>query len=174
VLAGGAAVLLTRQGGSSAGSYGQIPSWLPKPTVQVGRVLAASAAHPSFAIEGDTVSVELPHGRVLATAVGPSVPEEGRFPIPPTTRCLFTLKLTRISGSVPLRPGAFSSIDERGRLHRLRVSVAGGRAVPASARPGQTVTLVLRGVLPTGNGRLQWTPTGPNPIVSWDFDVEID
>lgn len=173
-LAGGAVLLGTRHGGSSAGTYGQIPSWLPKPKVQVGRVLVATAAHPSFAIEGDSVSVQLPRGRTLATAVGPSVPEEGHFPIPEATLCVFTLTLTRISGYVPLRRAAFTTVDERGRLHHLRVSMRGGRSVPAIARPGRRVVLVLKGVLPTGNGRLQWAPEGSKPIVSWDFDVEID
>jgi hypothetical protein len=28
--------------------------------------------------------------------------------------------------------------------------------------------------LPTGNGRLRWAPVGVKPVVSWDFDVEID
>jgi hypothetical protein len=40
--------------------------------------------------------------------------------------------------------------------------------------PGQTVSLTVSDVLPTGNGRLRWTPTGAKPTVSWDFDVEID
>ena len=67
------------------------------------------------------------------------VPEEGKFPVPPTTRCTFTAA----SGAVPLAERAFTILDERGRL-------------------------------PTGNGRLRWAPTGAKPIVSWDFDVEID
>jgi predicted lipoprotein with Yx(FWY)xxD motif len=33
--------------------------------------------------------------------------------------------------------------------------------------------LTVYAVLPTGNGRLQWSPAG-KPIVSWDFEVEID
>ena len=167
-------MLLTRAGGTAGGAYGQIPSWLPKPKVRVGRVLVASASHPAYAIEGDIVSIGLPHGHMLATAVGPSVPEEGQFPVPETTPCVFTLTLTRISGSVPLRSGAFTTVDDRGHLHRLRVSLQGGRPLPGSARPGKTVTLVLKAVLPTGSGRLEWSPLRSKPIASWDFDVEID
>ena len=154
--------------------YGGIPSWLPKPKVQVGRVVVASAAHPWLAIEGDSVVVDLARGRVTATAVGPLVPEEGKFPVPPTTRCTFTVTFTAAAGVVPLVPRAFTILDERGRLHRPRVTTRGGGPVPAQVPPGRTVTLRVTDVLPTGNGQLRWAPTGARPIVSWDFDVEID
>jgi hypothetical protein len=36
------------------------------------------------------------------------------------------------------------------------------------------VSLNVRDVLPTGGGRLRWAPDDPRPLVSWDFDVEID
>jgi hypothetical protein len=39
---------------------------------------------------------------------------------------------------------------------------------------GRTVTLTVTTVLPTGNGQLRWAPAGARPVVSWDFDVEID
>ena len=39
---------------------------------------------------------------------------------------------------------------------------------------GKAVTLSVSDVLPTGEGQLRWAPEGPEPIVSWDFDVEID
>lgn len=61
----------------------------------------ASPAYPWLAIEGDTVSVQLARAHVLATAVGPAVPEEGHFPVPPATRCTFTFTLARASGTVP-------------------------------------------------------------------------
>ena len=46
--------------------------------------------------------------------------------------------------------------------------------LPRAVAPGRTVTLTVSDVLPTGNGRLRWAPQGAAPIVSWDFDVEID
>ncbi len=154
--------------------YGQLPSWLPKATIPVGRVVNASAAHPWLAVQGDTVSVHLAHGRVLATTVGPAVPEEGRFPVPKTSPCTFIVTFTSASGVIPVRATAFTFLDELGRLHRPVVTVKGGGALPTRVRPGQTVSLLVSGVLPTGGGRLRWAPEGPTPLVSWDFDVEID
>ena len=132
---------------ASKAKYGGIPSWLPKATVRVNRVVTATAAHPELAIEGDTVAVHLPRGRVIMTAVGPAVPEEGRFPIPETTPCRFAVTLA---------------------------AVRGGGPAPVRVAAGHPVSLTLSAVLPTGNGQLRWTPLGGRPIVSWDFDVEIE
>ncbi len=168
-----AGALLARSGGSPA-RYGDLPSWLPKSTVPVGRVVQASAAHPWLAAEGDMVSVHLAGGQVLATAVGPVVPEEGQFPVPPTSQCTFTITFTRASGRVPVSPAAFTILDELGHLHHPRVAAQDGGLPPAEVAPGRTVTLTVKDVLPTGNGQLRWAPQGAKPIVSWDFDVEID
>ena len=107
-------------------------------------------------------------------AVGPLVPEEGQFPVPPTTPCTFTVTLASVSGTIPLRPAAFTIRDEQGQLHHPKVTRQDGGPLPASAPPGKTVSLTITDVLPTGNGQLQWAPQGGRPVVSWDFDVEID
>ena len=160
--------------GSKASTYGQIPSWLPTPKVPVGRLVQASAAHPWLAIEGDTVSVHLSHGRLLAKAVGPAVPEEGKSPVPATSPCSFTVTLTAATGVLPVNAAAFTILDELGHLHHPRVRATGGGAPPQRLAPGQTVSLTISAVLPTGNGQLRWAPEGARPIVAWDFDVEID
>ena len=174
VIASVAYLALPGGGKAAAAKYGGIPSWLPAPSQSVGRIVQATAAHPWLAIEGDSVRVHLAAGQVLVTAVGPQVPEEGQFPVPATTPCTFTVTFTAASGSVPVNPAAFTALDEQGRLHRLSVRVRGGGAVPATVAPGHTVTLLMTVVLPTGSGTLRWTPSGTQPIVSWDFDVEID
>ena len=79
-----------------------------------------------------------------------------------------------MSGTLPLSPAAFTIRDELGQLHHPRVTAQDGRPVPAHATPGKPVTLTIKTVLPTGNGQLQWAPQGGRPVVSWDFDVEID
>jgi hypothetical protein len=159
---------------ASAAKYGGLPSWLPKSKLATGRVVQAGAAHPWLAIEGDAVSVHLTGGQVMATAVGPAVPEDGQFPVPATSPCSFTITFTRAAGSVPLRPAAFTILDELGGLHHPRVTARGGGPVPAVVAAGQTATLIVSAVLPTGSGTLHWAPETAKPIVSWDFDVEID
>ncbi len=178
-------VLLIRNGASaakngpvvrsgSAAKYGGIPSWLPKAKVPVGRIVKASPAHPALAIQGDTVSVHLAVGRVLATAVGPSVPEEGRFPVPATSPCMFVVTFAAASGVIPLSATAFTFSDGFGHVRHPRVTAMSGGAPPRQVLPGRTVSLRVHDVLPTGNGGLNWAPDGGRPIVSWDFDVEID
>jgi hypothetical protein len=158
----------------SSSSYGGLPSWLPKATVKVGRVVHASAAHPQLGIEGDTFWVQVGQSKVMATAVGPQVPEEGQFPVPATSPCSFDVTFTRATGDIALYGQAFTVLDELGQLHYLRITAQGGGRMPAEIRPGQTMTLIMSAVLPTGNGTLRWSPRSARPIVSWDFDVEID
>ena len=154
--------------------YGGLPSWLPKEKVTVGRVVHASAAHPWLAIEGDTVAVALAHGAVRAIAIGPSVPEDGSFPVPKTTQCSFEVTFTHASGVVALGSRAFTILDELGAIHHPRVSGPDGGPVPRRVAAGRSVTLTLTAVLPTGSGTVRWTPSGRAPVVGWDFDVEID
>ena len=174
VLGAAAGLYLTRAPGNAAAQYGGLPSWLPTPALPVGRVVQASPAHPWLAIEGDTVRVILPGSQLLATAVGPAVPEDGKFPVPATTACTFTITLTGVSGTVPLRAAAFTIRDEQGQLHHPQRRRPGRQASAVVASAGQTVTLTIKAVLPTGSGELQWAPQGATPVVSWDFDVEID
>jgi hypothetical protein len=170
VLAGGPAAAASK----SPGKYGGIPSWLPQPKIKVGRTVVASESHPWLAIEGDTVAVHLTHGHVLATAVGPSVPEEGQFPVPATTPTSFRLTLTAASGTIPIAASDFTIMDELGQLHHPRVTIDGAGRLPWRVSPRRTLTITLKDVLPVGDGQLRWTPQGTRPIVSWDFDVEID
>jgi hypothetical protein len=157
-----------------SGRYGAIPSWLPKASISAHRMLQASAAHRVLAIQGDTVSVDLQRGRVLATAVGPTVTHPGRVPIPTTSPCTFTVTFSAATGAIALGTKAFTLVDELGRVHHPRVTALAGGAPPRWLLPGRTVLLTVRGVLPTGNGSLEWAPDGARPLVAWDFNVEVD
>jgi hypothetical protein len=160
---------------TSGNTYGYIPAWLGKAKVPVGRVVTATPNHPWLAVQGDTVRVELPNARVLATVVGPAVPEEGKVPVPKTTPCTFTVTLTFASAPIPIRPRQFAAIDEQGAIHTLKVQSLDGGPPPSQVTPGATVGLKMSTVLPTGGGRLVWAPLeGSRPPVQWDFDVEID
>lgn len=162
------------QGGASKARYGGLPSWLPRANVPVNRVLDASPAQPVLTIQGDTVSVALGRGRALVTAVGPSVPEDGRFPVPATSPCTFVVTFAHVDGAIPLSPRAFTLVDEYGHIRHPRVTSMDGGPPPARIVPGRTQSLKIHDVLPTGDGGLAWAPGGRRPLVSWDFNVEID
>ncbi|MCW3020007.1 MAG: hypothetical protein JWN10_2315 [Solirubrobacterales bacterium] len=159
---------------SSNARYGGLPGWLPKATVPVGRIVHASAAHSVLAIEGDTVAVGLASGDVSATVVGPSVPESGRFPVPRTSPCTFVVTFAATSGVIPLRSADLTITDEQGRLHHPKVTALHGGVPPRRITPGKPISLEVYAVLPTGSGSVSWAPESRRPIVSWDFDVEID
>ncbi len=180
LIAVGAVALLGGGGPSSpphaaaSARYGGLPSWLPKARSHVGRVLKASTAHPALSVEGEAVAVTLASGRVLATAVGPEVPEEGRFPVPALTPATFIVTFASSSTEIPLRAKAFTLIDEQGKVHHPKMTAVGGGAPPAQTTPGRAVSVMLHEILPTGDGGLSWTPEGARPIASWDYTVEID
>ena len=173
----GAVALLAGHGGAKASPsarYGGLPSWLPKGTAPVGRIVQASPTHPVLGIEGDTVAVRLARASSYATAVGPSVPESGKFPVPRTSPCTFIVTFAGTSGVVPISAAGFTITDELGRLHHPKVMALDGGAPSSLIAPGKPLSLEIYAVLPTGSGSLSWAPVGRRPIVSWDFDVEID
>ncbi len=143
-------------------------------SLEVGGIVHASAAHPRLAIEGDTVSVALAHGRGLATAVGPAVPSPRPLAVSASTPCTFTITLKATSGTVPLSGAALTIVDEQGLVHHPLVSRADGPTLPSRVTPGRPVVLTVKDVLPVGGGRIMWTPSGSAPVVAWDFDVEVD
>ena len=159
---------------TSRAHYGGLPAWLPKPKTQVKRVLQASAGHPALSIEGEAISVSLAAGKVLATAVGPEVPEEGRFPVPPVTPAKFIVTFASASHAIPLAASAFKLIDEQGKAHHPKLTAVGGGTAPTQITPGHSLSVMLHDILPTGDGGLSWTPAGTRPIATWDYTVEID
>jgi hypothetical protein len=179
-------VLLSSHGGSAASrssaKYGGLPAWLPKPKVTINRILRASATHPQLsAIQGEAVSIRLPGGRVLATVVGPAIPAEVAEKTQDdddgdsdTAPCTFTVTFRSAAGVVPLAATAFTILDERGQIHRLRVTNAAGGPPPARVTPGRPVTLTMKTTLPEGEGSLRWAPDGPRVIAGWIFGLELD
>jgi hypothetical protein len=174
-------VLLGSQDGSPAAGpshsqarYGGLPSWLPKPKLAVNRVVDASYRHPVLAIQGDAVSVEANYGQVLATAVGPEVPEEGHYPVPAASPCTFIVTFTGASRAFALDAKAFTLIDEVDHVFHPRLTAIDGGPAPRSVPAHKTVSLKVHAVLPTGDGGLRWAPGTTHPIVTWDFEVEVD
>ncbi len=167
---------------ASSTKYGGLPSWLPVLKITVGRVVQASAAHPWLAaIEGDTVSVRLARGRVLATVVGPAVPanapalaQAARSPNADIALCTFTATFAGASGRVPIKANAFTIVDEQGQVSHLGVTAVGGAPTPAPVRTGQTIKLTMKSILPEGEYILRWAPYGHKVLVGWEFNVELD
>jgi hypothetical protein len=159
---------------ANAAKYGGLPSWLPKLKARVGATLNASAGHPALSVEGEPIRVHLAGAQVLVTAVGPQVPQEGHFPVPPVTPVTFLVTFAAASGAIPIHASAFSLTDERGNVHRPHVTGLRGGAPPTEVARGRPATVELHDILPTGDGGVSWTGGETRPLASWDYTVEID
>jgi hypothetical protein len=174
VLAGCTASTTGHQSDAGAASYGSLPSWLPTTTIEPDSVLTGTVAHPALTTEGDPVEVRLADdSSVRATVSGPVVPGEGLPFQAPATTCTWTVTLSDASTTVRVVAPDFTALDHLGSVYH--VAVVGGQAsAPTVLAPGQSVTLTLRAVMPTGEGLLRWAPDGRNIVASWDFEVEND
>jgi hypothetical protein len=153
--------------------YGGIPSFLPTTSAPPHRVVEASVTEPHLAVQGDTVSVKLAHGHVLATVVGPKVPPFVSPP-PEAVTATFTISLAQAVGTVPVAARDFTVSDQLGRLVHPQL-VTGEVPLPHAVPASGHLTFELTAVLPTGEGVIHWSPGGSRtPPVSWDFIVEDD
>ncbi len=127
-----------------------------------------------LAIQGNGLSISLAGARLLVTAVGPVVPEIGHAPVPATSPVTFTVTFTHVSAPVSLRRSAWVLVDENHEIHHPNVTALDGGPPPTLLRAGETVSITLHSVLPTGDGGLEWRPDGRRVVAGWDFNVEID
>jgi hypothetical protein len=148
------------------------PAFLPTTTEPVDRVVTATPDRPQLAVQGIAVEVDLPSGHVLATVTGPRVPPFVTPP-PPQVTATFDIALTDVAGSIPVRLTDFSITDQLGRTFRPSL-VVHERAPARRISTGRSENFQVTAVLPTGAGRLHWSPSGDAPVVSWDFIVEND
>jgi hypothetical protein len=154
--------------------YGKIPSWLPSAAPPRQHALSSSVSHPVLTIQGDGLSISLAGARLLVTAVGPVVPEIGRAPVPATSPVTFTVTFAHVTAPVSLRRSTWVLVDETHQIHHPQVTALDGGPPPTQLRAGQTASIKLHSVLPTGDGGLEWRPDGARVIAGWDFNVEID
>jgi hypothetical protein len=172
---------------SNGTSTSGVPSWIPKSTVAVGRIVTASAAHPAVAVEGDTVAVQVPGAAARVTVVGPQVPVSGVAPIPTRSAVMFQVTLSGVSGITPISAADFSVVDELGALTHPRLVASVGPitnvgpiptavgSVPSNVTRNEAVTFDFTDTIAVGNGVLQWAPVGNGrTLVEWDFAVEVD
>jgi hypothetical protein len=155
---------------SNDNTYGGLPSWLPKSTLPVHRIVVATARLPRLGIEGDTFLALLSHGQVRITMSGPAVPPFVAPP-PPTTPVTFTFSLNDASGVVPIRASDFETVDGAGQITSTRLFVDPGP--PRFAPLRKTITFQITGTMATGAGSIRWSPEH-RPLTTWDFTVEND
>jgi hypothetical protein len=151
--------------------FRSLPSYLPT-AAPVDQVVTATPSHPALAVQGIAVEVDLGTGHALATVTGPRVPPFVTPP-PPAVTATFEVSFTQVSGTIPVRLADFTITDQLGRTFHPTL-VAHEAAPPASLSTGHDLTFRVNAVMPTGEGRLHWSPAARAPLVSWDFIVEND
>ncbi|MGO9779601.1 MAG: hypothetical protein ACLPQY_07485, partial [Streptosporangiaceae bacterium] len=158
-----------------APTLGGYPSYLPKDTLNYhsDTVLTGTAGRPALTNEGDAVKVKTSEWSVLVTVSGPQVPGEG-LPYQATeTTCTWVVTMSEATGTVPISPPDFSSIDQGSNVYRP-VLVPGQPKPPKALHPGQKVSFELRVVEAIGEGLMRWAPNGRSIVAKWDFVVEND
>jgi hypothetical protein len=156
-----------------------LPSYLPRNTTKVNRVVTATRAHPQLAIAGDSVVLNLAAGRTWATMNGPLYNNKYAGTNQPVIPATFLLTFSRTHGTIPLAPKDFTILDERGNNIVPRFAVKGGGAMPSKLPAGRSLTLVMSTTISVGDGSIVYNPTGftkagHRPLAGWDFIVEDD
>jgi hypothetical protein len=154
-------------------TYGTLPSFLPKASIQPDSVLTGTAARPALTTEGDGVRVHTSTGSMLMTVSGPEVPGEGLPYQTDATTCTWTITLSDATATMPIEVADFSTIDHLGVIYHP-TPVAGQPATPTEIGPGQKVSFELRAVMAVGEGLMRWAPDSTKILASWDFVVETD
>ena len=125
-----------------AARYGGIPSWLPKPKVRVGRIAAASAAHPVAGDRGrHRVGPARPRSSAARRPSGRPCRARDSSRCPPRRRARSRSPSRRPAGRCRCARAAFTIVDELGRLHHPRVTGVRGGPPPRRVAHGRTVTL---------------------------------
>jgi hypothetical protein len=159
--------------GHPAAGYGTLPGFLPTSSLRPDSTLTGTVARPALTSEGDAVRARLPHGSVRITVSGPVVPGEG-LPYQATAdTATWTVTMSHASGTVPVTPRAFSTVDLLGKTYHPAL-VPGQPRPPATVRPGHRVDFELRVVMPVGEGMMRWAPVRRGLLATWDFVVEND
>lgn len=149
-----------------------LPSFLPSTSESVDGIVTAAPGQPQLAVQGLAVLVRLPSAHVLAVITGPHVPPFVTPP-PPTVAATFDVSFSKAVGEIPIRLTDFTITDQDGRtLHPSLVAHAA--KPPATVASRGATTFQVTAVMPTGEGRIYWSPTGGSPLVGWDFIVEND
>jgi hypothetical protein len=155
------------------------PAFIPRDTIAVGRIVTATPSHPQLAIQGDSVLLDLPSGRGLATLNGPLYNNKYVGTNDPTIPAAFVLTFTKTHGTIPFARDDFAILDQLGNNIVPRIRVEGGGPLPKKVDAGRRLTLIMTTIISVGDGSIVYNPTGivkpgHKPLVGWDFIVEDD
>jgi hypothetical protein len=155
------------------------PSFIPRDTVAVNRIVTATRSHPQLAIAGDSVVLDVASGHTLARMNGPLYNNKYVGTNDPTVPAQFQLTFTKTHGTIPLAPDDFTILDQLGNNIVPTIRVQGGGALPKQLDSGQPLTLIMSTIIAAGDGSIVYNPTGivkpgHKPLVGWDFIVEDD
>lgn len=161
----------TLDAGQVVSSLGAVPIPTPDTTIPVP---VASAHRLQLVSMGNTVRVVLGQGvEATVTASGPAqaitTPQPMTQGARPRTPGTITVTVAAGAKDVAFRTADLVCRDDTGTIVPLTAVGSGRLAV----RGGTTSKAVVSGVFRSGAAQLTWQPGG-QPLVLWDFTIELD
>jgi hypothetical protein len=160
---------------------GHIPSYIPRSTLKIGRIVTATPQHPQLAIQGNSLRVKLPHASVVATVTGPYIPIKYSGTNDPIVPGSFMLTFSDARGRIPLDASDFHITNALGTSLFPTIDVQGGGEIPTTIPTGRKLTLIFHDAkMPIGQGYFEYNPLGilvakgQRPMANWDLDIESD
>ncbi|MEU1624851.1 hypothetical protein ABZ746_05775 [Streptomyces sp. NPDC020096] len=144
---------------------------VPIPTAPASPVVpTASPGHAQLVAMGDAVGVSTGSDQAQITAAGPDLrlPSTASGRPPASAPGTITVTVHPVSGTTTLRADDLTITDELGHS----VHFTSDRPT-ADASQGQAAVLHLAATYAAGHSTITWKPAG-KPLVTWDFEVELD
>ena len=132
---------------------------------------SADESHPQLVAIGSAVSVTLPGGTGVITALGPTEDLPTPAPAKPPSQVsgTITLRVAPASGTLTVRAADLSSRDDHG--NNITLTAVGPNQVIATA--GTNAPLTVRGTFQSGAAQITLRQDG-HAIAVWDFNIELD
>lgn len=147
-----------------------LPSWLPTPSA--GGQAVGTAKDPAMSYQGVPVLIKLDRGDALTmNVVGPTAPPGTKVGAEKAD-LTWTVTVSDATATIPLSLAQFNVQDESGAYHG--VTASDGGTIPASIKPGETVTFAVHTVAASGEGMVRWAPDGNRVVALWDYVAELD
>lgn len=165
--------------GCSSGSKSQTASdvvnklgAVPIPTAPATQITpSADETHPQLVAIGSPVSVHLPGGDAIVTALGPTedLPTPAPATPPKQVAGTITIRIAATSGSVTVNAADLSSRDDHGN----DITLTPTGPAQGTATNGATTVVSVSGTFQAGAAQITWRHEG-HVIAVWDFNIELD